>query len=76
MKAIETTAMVGDDRKLTVQLPADVAPGPHQIVVVIDGAPSERPQTWTMDDWPVHDAALVDPNFTMRREELYGDDGR
>jgi hypothetical protein len=29
-----------------------------------------------MDDWPVHDAALADPSFTMRREDLYGDDGR
>ncbi len=76
MKAIETTGVVGEDRKLTVQLPLDVAPGPHQIVVVVDGPRSERPQTWTMDDWPVHDAAFVDPNFTMRREELYGDDGR
>ena len=77
MKTIETTAMVGDDRKVTVQLPLDVAPGPHQVVVVVD-APfgQQRPQTWTMDDWPMHDAGLVDPNFTMRREELYGDDGR
>lgn len=40
------------------------------------GGRSERPQSWTTDDWPVHDAALVDPNFTMRREELYGDNGR
>jgi hypothetical protein len=76
MKTIETTAVVGADRKLTVQLPPEVAPGPHQVVVVVEGALSERPQTWTMDDWPVHDAALVDPNFTMRREELYGDNGR
>jgi hypothetical protein len=52
-----------------MQLPPDVAPGPHQIVLVVDGPRSEQPQTWTMDDWPVHDAALVDPNFTMRREE-------
>ncbi len=76
MKTIETTALVGDDRKLTVQVPPDVAPGPHQILVVIDVPRSARPQTWTMDDWPVHDAALADPNFTMRREELYSDDGR
>jgi hypothetical protein len=75
MKSIETTVVVGDDRKLTVQLPPDVAPGPHQIVVVVD-ALKERPQAMTMADWPIHDAALVDPNFTMRREELYGDDGR
>jgi hypothetical protein len=76
MKAIETTAVVGNDGKLTVQLPPDVAPGPHQIVVVVDGPRRERPHAWTIDDWPIHDAALVDPNFTMRREELYGDDGR
>lgn len=74
MKTIETTALVGDDRKVTVQLPPDVPPGQHRIVVTIDGPLG--PQTWTMDDWPVHDAALVDPRFTMRREELYGDDGR
>ena len=76
MKTIETTVVLGDDRKLTVQLPPDVAPGPHQIVVVVDAPQNGRAQTWTTDDWPVHDAALVDPNFTMRREELYGDSGR
>jgi hypothetical protein len=76
MKAIETTALVGDDHKVTVQLPPDIAPGPHHIVILVDGPRSDRPQAWTMDDWPVHDGGLVDPNFTMRREELYGDDGR
>jgi hypothetical protein len=76
MKTIEITAVVGDDRKLTVQLPPDVAPGSHQIVVIVKGPPTERAQTWTMEDWPVHDAALADPNFTLRRQELYGDSGR
>lgn len=75
MKTIETTAIVGDDRKVVVQLPADVAPGPHQIVVVVDMPRPEPARGWTMDDWPVHDAALVDPNFSMRREELHGDSG-
>ncbi len=76
MKAIETTAVVGDDRKLTVQLPHNVTPGLHQIVVIVDGPHSEGSRPWTMDEWPVHDAGLVDPNFTMRREGLYGDDER
>jgi hypothetical protein len=75
MKTIEMTAMVGEDRKLTVQLPPDVTPGLHQVVVVVDGAPRQSMPAWTMHDWPVHDAALVDPNFSMRRQELYGDDG-
>lgn len=74
MKTIETTAVVGDDRKVTLQLPPDVEPGPHQIVVVLAGP--LRPPTWTMDDWPVHDATLEDPEFTMRREDMYDDHGR
>jgi hypothetical protein len=44
MKTIETTALVVDDRKITVQLPPDVATGPHQIVVVVDGQRNERSQ--------------------------------
>ena len=36
---------------------------------------AERRQTWTIDDYPVHGAALVNANFSMRREELYGNNG-
>jgi len=76
MKTIEINAVVGDDRKLTLQLPPEVNSGEHQIVVVVGDPPSERRQDWTIDDWPVHDAGFVDPNFNMSREELYGDDAR
>ena len=76
MKTIETTTVIGDDRKLTLQLPPDVAPGEHRVVVVIDDIAKEARKPWTMNDLPAHDAGLVDPNFAMRREELYGDDGR
>jgi hypothetical protein len=76
MKAIETTVVVGEDHKVTLQLPPDVTPGPHHVIVVVDGPRGQQPSTWTMADWPVHDAGLTDPDFTMRREELYGDNGR
>jgi hypothetical protein len=76
MKTIQTMAVIGEDRTLTVRLPPEIAPGPHQIVVVVEGPVTEPRHAWTIDDWPVHDAGLVDPNFSMRREELYGDDGR
>ncbi len=36
MRAIETTGVVSDDGKLTVDVPADVRPGEHRVVVVID----------------------------------------
>ena len=76
MKAIETTVIVGADHKVTLELPPDVAPGPHQVIVVVDGAQSQQRSSWTIADWPVHDAGLTDPDFTMRREDLYGDSGR
>ncbi|MGI8502173.1 MAG: hypothetical protein ACR2LR_13715 [Hassallia sp.] len=39
MKTIETIATVTADGKITLQLPADIPPGEHQVVVVIDEKP-------------------------------------
>jgi phosphoribosylformimino-5-aminoimidazole carboxamide ribotide isomerase len=39
-----------------------------------DGQLSRADLFW--DERPGHDAELVDPKFTIRREDLYGDDGR
>jgi hypothetical protein len=39
MKTIETIANVSPDGKLTVQLPPDVPPGEHKVVLVIDETP-------------------------------------
>jgi hypothetical protein len=75
MRTIETTALVGEDRKLTVQLPAEINPGHHHVVVVIeeDGAPPAQPAPLRFSAYPV---GLAVDHFTFRREELYGDDGR
>ncbi|GAB1541839.1 hypothetical protein NUACC21_45120 [Scytonema sp. NUACC21] len=39
MRSIETIANVSPDGTLTVQLPYDVPPGNHRVVVVIDETP-------------------------------------
>jgi phosphoribosylformimino-5-aminoimidazole carboxamide ribotide isomerase len=39
-----------------------------------DGQLSRAELFW--DERPVHDGLLIDPTFTMRRADLYGDDGR
>ena len=36
MKTIQTTIEVDDERRATIQLPADLPPGPYQAVVVIE----------------------------------------
>jgi hypothetical protein len=75
MRTIETMARVGDDRTLVVQLPLDVAPGEHRVAVIIDESTADtvKPEPLRFSGY---DVGLIDPNFTFRREDLYGDDGR
>jgi len=75
MRTIETTAVVDEDRKLTVQLPVEINPGHHRVVVVIEenGVPPVKPEPLRFSTYPV---GLAVEGFTFRREELYGDDGR
>jgi hypothetical protein len=75
MRTIQTTAQVGEDHNLVVPLPADIPPGPHRVVVVIEetpAAPREREPMRFMTT----DVGIVDPSFTYRREDLYGDGDR
>ena len=36
MRTIQTSAIIAEDRRLVLQLPLDVTPGEHRVVVVID----------------------------------------
>lgn len=42
MRTIETKAMVTADGEMTVQLPLDIQPGEHSVVVVIEEQPVEQ----------------------------------
>lgn len=72
MKTIQTTATVTEEGKLIVQVPADISPGEHQIVIVIDETSAEQQQRLPLkfSDYPV---GLRKDNFTFRREDLYSD---
>ena len=74
MKTIETTLEVDEQRRATIQLPADMKPGPYRAVVVVESqepAVSRAPLTFS-----AHDVGPWPEGFTVRREEIYGDDGR
>ena len=78
MTTIETTAAVSADHRLTLQLqlPDDVLPGEHHILVTIADVPGTSGVPAGLGDWPVHDAAPIPADFALRREDLYGDAGR
>ncbi len=75
MKTIECNVLVDEDRKTVVQLPPEIAPGEHRLFVVIDdqapppaGDPLEGFPTIKLGYWP--------EDLPLRREDMYGDDGR
>ena len=78
MKTIQTIATVTADGKITLQLSADIPPGEHQVVVIIDEMPlqekaqtKEKPQPLKFSAYPV---GLVSEGVTFRREDLYADE--
>lgn len=73
MKTIETTVTVTADGKITVQLPPEISPGEHPIVLVIDEqlVTDGKRLPLKFSAYPV---GLVKESFTFRREDLYGND--
>ncbi len=80
MKTIETIATVTADGKITVQLPPDIPAGEHRVVVMIDEQPLPK-KTETKEkrlplDFPVIHVGSWPENLSLRREDMYGYDGR
>lgn len=73
MKTIKTTVTVTADGKVTVQLPPDIPPGEHQVVLVIDDKPAAKQKRPPLK-FSAYPVGLVSANFTFRREDLYSND--
>ena len=76
MRIVKSTSVVQPDHTLTIQVPPDISPGVHEVVVVLQEEASRPQPEPFFKDWPAHDVGLVDPTRTFRREDMYGDDGR
>ena len=75
MRTVETVASVIAGGTLTLQVPVDVPPGDHQVVLVIDERPippKKRPPL----NFPVDSYGPWPKNLSLRREDMYDDDGR
>jgi len=74
MITIETNAVVSKEGELTVHVnvPAEILPGEHSVVLVISESRTPEPN----GEFVVHKSGLASLANTLRREDLYGDDGR
>jgi len=75
VRRIETKGTVDDDGQLSVQVPEDIAPGEHKIVVLIDEqAPRQQPDD--LSDQPVFHIGSWPEGLSLRREDMYDERGR
>jgi hypothetical protein len=75
VRTIETRAVVSPDGTLTVQLPPDIPPGEHQVVVVIEERANGTEQP-ALEGFPVDDLGPWPEGLSLRREDMYDDWGR
>jgi hypothetical protein len=80
MKTITATAIVTPDGKITLQLPPDIPPGEHQVVLVIDEQSASEPPLTKKErpplNFPVHDVGPWPADLSLRREDMYDEWGR
>ncbi len=75
MRTIETTATVAEDGKLTIQIPPDIEPGEHKVVLVIEEQPVKKEIRPPLD-FPVDNWGPWPENLSLRREDMYDEWGR
>jgi len=78
MKTIETDVIVTPDGRARIDLDvsADVQPGRHRAVVVLDERPAPSVSKRSLADFPVHDFGPWPEALSLRRTDFYGDDER
>lgn len=73
MTTIRTRVTVREDGTIEGNVSGQLPPGEHEVVITI----AERRPTpeFKWEDFPVHDLPW-DDSVSLRREDMYGDDGR
>jgi hypothetical protein len=66
MKTIRTTIVVDENHRATTRLPDDVAPGTHDVIVILDARQPARMRPI----FSAHDVGSWPVGFTVRREDL------
>jgi hypothetical protein len=79
MRAIETTAKVGNDRKinLLLELPSDVSPGDYTLLIMVEEKKGRKEKSKKKGfDCLAWNWTASSTGETYRREDIYGDSGR
>ena len=73
MLQIRARIRVGIDHSISGIAPADIPPGEHEVTIVLS---EPGPDRVPLDDLPSHDLGPWPEGLRLRREDIYGEDGR
>jgi hypothetical protein len=78
MAEIRTRVLVGPDHSISGTAPAAVPPGEHEVTINVAPAPTrQRPgEPFDVETLPTHDLGPWPKGLSLRREEIYDEDGR
>ncbi len=78
MSDIRARIRVDPDHTITGVAPLDVPPGEHEITITVAPRRAHQPvkKPLNVNDLPEHDLGPWPEGLSLRREDMYGDDGR
>jgi hypothetical protein len=72
MDRIECTAVVDEEHQAFIQLPKNVAPGKHQIILLINESSDGEPNS-SIEALPTISVGAWPNGLSLRREDMYDD---
>ncbi len=75
MRSITYTATVGEDRNATIALPSDILPGVYDLRIYVEEKQPKALQN-PFQGLPTVHAWEGLKDVSLRREDIYGDEGR
>jgi hypothetical protein len=75
MSSIRLRIHVAADHTISGIAPADLPEGQHEVVLATGSQVTPPVKPFRIADMPVYDGPW-DDNVSLRREDMYGDDGR
>ena len=78
MTEIRAKILVGPDHRISGTAPDEIPPGEHEVVIAVPPIPPghKAKKPFKVEDLPSHDLGPWPEGLSLRREDIYGDDGR
>ena len=78
MAQIHTRIRVGPDHRISGVAPPELPPGEHEVTITLVPSPERETPTkkFRIEDLPKHDVGPWPERLSLRREDIYDENGR